>query len=101
MPMCIERGSWEEEAFTPCSSLCWVMIPVFSAFVVAQQDPIAVTADDTVDLQRNLAATPGRVDHVSWHCVPGRVAAQPFDDLQTLGHRRAEVRRAADRIALV
>ena len=58
-------------------------------------------ADDGVGLERNLPAAARGVDHVGRHRIAGGVAAEALDDLQALGNRRAKMRRAGNRVALI
>ncbi len=76
-------------------------ITIHVPLVVAQQQVVAVAADDVFRLEGDLAAAAGGVDHVVGHRVARRVAPQALDDLHALGDRRAEVRRAGNRVALV
>jgi hypothetical protein len=70
------------------------------ALEVAEQEVVAVAAEEVVGRERHLAAAAGQVDDEVRHGVAGRVAAQAADDLQAALDRRAEVGRAGDRVAL-
>ena len=76
-------------------------IAVDAALEVAQQQIVAVAADDRIGHQRDLAAAARRVDRQSRHRIARGVAAQRRDDLEPLLDRRAEMRRAGDRVALI
>jgi hypothetical protein len=58
-------------------------------------------ADDVVGSDCCLAAAIRGVDDKGGHCVTGCMAAQPANQLNTLGDGRAKVRRSGDWIALI
>src|SRR6185503_4661458 len=71
------------------------------AFEIADDHPTAMPAEDVFRVDRHLAAAARRVDDVLRHGVTCRVPAQRLHDFQPLAHRRAQVSRAGDEVALV
>ncbi len=57
--------------------------------------------DHVIGHHGDLAAAPRSIHYKSGNGVPGGVSPQTFNDLNTLGNRRAEVTRAFDQVALV
>ena len=88
-------------ASAPPSVPSGIRVAASLALEVAEHQVVAVAAEHRIGQQRDLAAAARRVDDVVRHRVAGGMAAQLRDDLEALLDRRAEVRRAADRVALV
>lgn len=61
------------------------------AFVVAESDAAGSGVDQVVRIDRDLAAASGAVDHELRNGITCGVAAQTFDDGDTLGEGRPEV----------
>ena len=78
-----------------------VRIAELLAFVVSQDQVVALAAHHVFGKQRDLPAPLRRVDDVAGHRVARRVPAQALDDFQPLPHLRAEVGGADDGVALV
>ena len=68
---------------------------------VPELEVVAVATEHGVGQHRDLAAAAGRVHDVVRHRIAGRIAAQLRDQLEALLDRSPEMRRAADRIALI
>ena len=71
------------------------------SLVVPQHDLVVRVADQVIRHHRDLAAAAGCVDDVCRHRIARRVAPQALHDLEALAHRRPEVPRSLDEIALV
>src|SRR5690606_36363667 len=71
------------------------------ALEVAQQQIVAVAADDRVRKQRDLAAARRRVDDEARHRIAGREAPQPLDQLDAAIDGRPKMARPPNRIALI
>src|SRR5438552_9420257 len=71
------------------------------AFVIPNHDFLVVVIKNVTGIDRHLAAAAGRVDHELRHSVTAGMAAQAFDDFDTLRDRRTQMRRAVNQVALI
>src|SRR5262249_24474358 len=85
-------GNSSEVSIVHPTKLLRIRIAEFLSLEVPQEEVVAVASHHIVRQQRNLSAAAGSIDHVRWHRIARGVAAEPFNDLQSLRHRRAKVR---------
>src|SRR5579885_3832471 len=76
-------------------------VAVNLALEIAQQQVVAVAADDGIRRQKNFSAAARRIHREQRRCISGRMAAQALDDFKALFDSGAEIVRTADGIALI